>query len=141
MQIPDQSLHRFELLSLAEIVCNFSHPSSSHAAYLIDVTNDGFIFSENRIPYVIYDSICMNCSSSSLISPPVCTIKVSYTAFYLNLVIDFSKCNSKLVIFVENPTSVVLYDCFLSMERCRNILITYVHLHNMPMKHPALKYL
>ena len=79
VQTSDESLHHFEVLSLAEIMCSLLLPSLSHAAYIVDVTNDGSIFSENRIPYVIYDSTCMNCSSNSIFSTAVCIIKVSYT--------------------------------------------------------------
>ena len=82
----EKVLHQFQILSFAEVMCTFSFPSSSYAAYVIDLTNDGSIFSANRIPYVIYDSKCLNCSSS-LSTPPVCSIQVRIETSFLGLIV------------------------------------------------------
>ena len=78
----EQNLHRVNLISFSEVLCTTSSLSSSHAAYSIDVTNDGSIFSSTGLPYVIYDSKCMNCSHGSS-SPTVCSIKVDLITFVL----------------------------------------------------------
>ena len=46
--------------------------SRPHDGYLIEVSNDGKIYSKEKMSYVIYDSKCMECNGSSAI----CSLKV-----------------------------------------------------------------
>ena len=75
----DRRLHKASLLSFKEIFCNIgSHvqglnqPSykDSTNGYTIQVTNDGTIFSKAIIPYIIYDSKCMECNVTTLSCKP-----------------------------------------------------------------------
>ena len=70
----DKRKHKANLLSLKEIVCDIgSHtvganqPSGRHPndGYMIQVTNDGSIFSKAQATYIIYDSKCMQCNGKT----------------------------------------------------------------------------
>ena len=78
----DRRLHKASLLSFKEVFCNIgghvnglNQPSykDSTNAYIVEVTNDGKLFSSALTSYIIYDSKCMECNTTI----PSCKPKVS----------------------------------------------------------------
>ena len=73
--------YKATLVSFKEILCNIgSHAAGTnhhsdrypHDGYIIEVTNDGGIFSKAHATYLIYDSKCMECDGKN----PACKQKV-----------------------------------------------------------------
>ena len=85
----DKRKYKAELLSFKEILCDIgSHAVGTNQlsdrypndGYVIEVTNDGGIFSKADASYIIYDSKCMKCDGKY----PSCKQKVWSNLEYFN---------------------------------------------------------
>ena len=73
-----------KLVSQNEVLCQFEKlpvqlegdpvkgKGTSYIGYLIEVTNDGVIFSKDNVTYLMYDSKCIECDAKM----KMCKVKV-----------------------------------------------------------------
>ena len=88
-----KSISKASLISFGEVICQLRNASmkidgdarvSSGVpidAYVIDVSNDGFVYSRTRLPYLIYDSKCIECNGTTA----SCRTRVSVVCSIMSL--------------------------------------------------------
>ena len=90
-QSTDEKTGRSYLLSFQEVLCDlgqhsvssvgdpYSNRSFTHAIYELQISNDQRTFSKKKVPYIIYDSKCMECNINSLkCSQKVCSKRLLF---------------------------------------------------------------